>query len=305
MSAIASGANLQGAATTAGTGIAQEFVSHLPARRAVAARNLELESKMSATGEELDAVRLRMQSEAGKKRVYRSRLHEARAVIAALKAEKAAGWRASQPESNSDEEVSSEDEMDGPLQGMTIDLKEHGRVPDWLRDHIVDLVTTEHQPLSRAFDLVAKTYAAAGATVQYRSRNPCELATRCLVEHSLLVQDAQFQNLVQHYRDHAGVGAGNSCSDQQADLLKPSKLHTLAWLKDKRIAVPEAETIDVSEIENFADYDPANPEPWIQLGCAMLFWSVDGTSQGRNGRDDCVQFSPDQLISGAVLIIST
>ena len=209
MSAIASGANLQGAATTAGTGIAQEFVSHLPARRAVAARNLEQESKMSATGEELDAVRLRMQSEAGKKRVYRSRLHEARAVIAALKAEKAAGWRASQPESNSDEEVSSEDEMDGPLQGMTIDLKEHGRVPDWLRDHIVDLVTTEHQPLSRAFDLVAKTYAAAGATVQYRSGNPCELATRCLVEHSLLVQDAQFQNLVQHYRDHAGVGAGN------------------------------------------------------------------------------------------------
>jgi len=261
ISAIASGADLQGAhaAATAATGIAQEFVTHPPARRAVAARNLELENLLIATGEELDALRLRMDSQAGQKRVYRSRLQEARAVIAALKAEKAAAWRSSQPESNSDEEVSSEDDMDGPLQGMTIDLKEHGRVPNWLRDHIVDLVTTEHQPLSRAFDLVAKTYAAAGATVQYRSGNPCELATRCIVEHSLLVQDAQFQNLVQHYRGCSsvaeGVGASSSCSDQQAELLKPSELHTLAWLKDKRIPVPEAETIDVSEIENFADYD--------------------------------------------------
>ena len=74
---------------------------------------------------------------------------------------------------------------------------------------------------------------------------------------------------------------------EEAAPTPPSELAaSLLWLNDRRQKVPDVESVDVGEAEDFSGYDPE--KAFVVRGCGMLWMGIDGTSQQRTGREEIV-----------------
>ena len=185
-----------------------------------------------------------------------------------------------------------------PFLGMAVSQKVNGTVPDNLRDLAVNLGVFQGMPGHTVFEAMAMVTEGHGARVINRVQNSGAMFLHCLVERAIILEDDQAKRIGEELlpanddgtRQELTVRASaptdeDEALDQQAeskyDKGVMDKLDSWINKRDyKPKDCPLPGSVDVGSLASALDI------LGLSLVCAFLWMGVDGTTHGRNDREE-------------------